>query len=412
MKPESVAIFHSNDPMPRNGDQFFPYVQQSDMIYLSGVAQPKTILLLYPDAPRAEMKEILFVEKGNDHSTIWEGSKLSKKQVREISGIQKVFWLEQWQQVLTSVLVDVRRIYIHENEGSAYQTDVVSRNMRCARELRDKFPFHKYHRSQPILRKLRMNKSEEEIKLIRHACQITDQAFRSVLRNIKAGMREYEVESHIIQAFIARGSSGHAYEPIVASGASACVLHYIQNDGTCEDGDLVLLDFGAQYAHYASDLSRTIPVNGRFSPRQREVYSAVLDILYRTREMMVPGITMEELNREVGAMMNHALVELGLLNKKDISGESGTSTAYRKYFMHGVAHHLGLDVHDLSNRNTPLQAGMVLTCEPGIYIPEEKLGIRIENNILVTDEEPVDLMADIPIEIEEIESLMQVGVLN
>lgn len=411
MRSDSLAIFQTNDKMPRNGDQYFPFRQNSDFFYLTGIDQPESVLLLYPDASREDHREILFIKKGDALSEIWEGQRYTKKEARDISGIQKVMWLQQLPGIQQNLIHQAKRIYVNENENLSVQAEIQTRDIRIAKEIKERYPFHKYHRSQPILRYLRMIKSHPEIELINHAAGITSQAFHRVLKAVKPGMKEYEIEAEIIHTFIAHGSAGHAYDPIVASGASSCVLHYIKNDQVCDNGDILLLDFGAEYGHYAADLSRTIPVNGKFTSRQRDVYQAVLRVLKQTIELMVPGMTLDELNKEVGLMISHELVALDLIDRKDLK-EKGEYAAYRQYFMHGVAHHLGLDVHDLSDRNSPFQAGMILTCEPGIYIAEESLGIRLENNILITDNGPVDLMAEIPIEVDHIESLMQEMVLN
>lgn len=407
MKPDSIAIFHANDLMPRNGDQHYPYRQHSDFFYLTGIGQKGSALILFPDSQKKDLKEILFLVKETDHSRIWEGERLSKEEGSSISGIQKVFWYNQYPVVLHELLRQAKRIYINGNESQGVDDEVLSRDQRMGNELLKKYPLHKYHRSQPILRQLRMIKSGQEVELIRKAVGITRNAFEKILMSVHPGIWEYQLEAILTATFIHEGAQGHAYEPIVASGASACILHYISNHRRCANGDLILMDFGAEYAHYAADISRTIPVNGRYTERQAAVYNAVLKILKEIREMMVPGMLMEELNQEAGKMMNHTLVDLGLLDKKELKSHDEKNQPYRRFFMHGIAHHLGLDVHDLSDRFSPLQAGMVLTCEPGIYIQDEDLGIRIENNILITDEGPVDLASDIPVEIEEIETLMQ-----
>jgi len=353
------------------------------------------------------MREILFIEKSNEHMKIWEGARLSKEEAADISGVGKILWIEQLPKVLHDLMTQVKRVYINNNESQSIEDELGSRDLRKSRELINRYPLHKYHRSQPILRNLRMTKSAIELDLMRKAIAITKEGFESVLSMVKPNIWEYQVEATLTGRFIFGGAEGHAFHPIAASGNSACTLHYTVNNQICRDGELLLLDFGAEYAHYAADISRTIPVNGQFSERQRQVYATVLDMLKKTRSLMVPGMTMEEMNRKVGEMMNHALVDLELLDKKDLQDLEPHQQPYRKYFMHGVAHHLGLDVHDLSDRFAPFQAGMVLTCEPGIYIAREGIGIRLENDILITDEGPVDLTADIPIEIEEIESLMQ-----
>jgi Xaa-Pro aminopeptidase len=406
LKPDSLAIFHSNDAMPRNGDQHFPYRQHSDFFYLTGIQQKESILILFPSSPKDDLKEILFIRKETEHSRIWEGENLSKTDATAHSAIDKVYWVHQFQNVLHDLMKQCKRVYINGNESQGVDDEVLTRDLRMGNELMKRYPMHKYHRSQPILRNLRMIKGSGEIELISRAIEITKLGFDRVLAGTYPGIWEYQLEALMTAAFIHEGAQGHAYEPIIASGASACTLHYTTNSRRCLSGDLILLDFGAEYANYSADISRTIPVNGRFGERQAQVYHAVLKVLKETRDMMVPGMLLEDLNQEVGKMMGHALVDLGLLDKKDLENSDDKKQPYKQYFMHGVAHHLGLDVHDLSDRFSPFQAGMVLTCEPGIYIPEEDLGVRLENNILITDEGPVDLAADIPIEMEEIETLM------
>lgn len=412
MQPESIAIFHSNDLMPRNGDTFFPFRQNSDLFYLSGLDQPETILVLFPDCIKEDFQEIAFIQKANEYTAVWEGEKYSKEKARAISGIEKIYSLNDLEYILNELILLAKRIYINTNENDRFNSQVVSRNLRFAKQLRDRYPAHKYHRSQPILKKLAMIKSPLEIEIMQRSIEITAKAFRRVLEFVKPGCLEYEVEAEITHEFIRNGANGHAYEPIVASGANSCVLHYIQNNNICQNGDLLLLDFGAEYANYAADLTRTIPVNGQFTKRQREVYNSVLRVMRGARQLLVPGVTLQEYHKEVGKMMESELLSLKLINKTEIKNQDPAYPAYKKYFMHGVSHHLGLDVHDLSNRYDPLQAGMVFTCEPGIYIREENLGVRLENDILVADTHPIDLMADIPIEAEEIEELMNAGVLN
>ncbi len=412
MKADSIAIFHSNDHMPRNGDQFFPYRQNADFFYLTGIEQAGSVLTIFPGAPREDMRVVLFLEKGDDRTTTWEGTRLDKKTARARSGINKIYWLEQMPRIIQELIYQARRIYVNTNENTPADSAVKTKSMRAAQSLLERYPFHKYHRSPTILRQLRMIKSPMEIDLMRSACQITHRAFEDVLTLMRPGLYEYQVEAQIISSFISQGATGHAYEPIVASGASACVLHYTSNHQVCQEGELVLLDFGADYAHYAADLSRTIPVSGRFSQRQRQVYDAVLRVHHGTRDLMVPGMTLDELNKEVGKIMSHELAALGLIGKKQVDTFDSEDPAYRKYFMHGISHHIGMDVHDLSDRYAPLQEGMVLSCEPGIYIKEEGMGIRIENNILVTDRGPIDLMAEVPIEAEDIEERMYAAALS
>lgn len=412
MQPDSIAIFHSNDLMPRNGDTFFPFRQNSDLFYLSGLDQPETILVLFPDCIKEGFQEVAFIKRTDEYTAIWEGEKYSKEQARQVSGLARVYWLDEMDHILNELILLSKRIYINTNENDRFNSEVVSRDLRFARRLMERYPAHKYHRAQPILKKMAMIKSHYEISLLQEAMDITARAFQRVLEVVKPGLMEYEIEAEITHQFIRSGANGHAYEPIIASGANTCVLHYTRNNQRCQNGDLLLMDFGAEYANYAADLTRTVPVNGQFSNRQRAVYEAVLRVLKGARQMLVPGLTLQEYHKEVGKMMESELLSLKLIDKTDIKNQDPDYPAYKKYFMHGTSHHLGLDVHDLASRYAPIQAGMVFTCEPGIYIREEGLGIRLENNILVTDTEPMDLMANIPIEADEIEELMNAGVLN
>ena len=412
MISDSIAIFNSNDLMPRNGDTFYPFRQNSDLFYLSGLDQPDTVIVLFPDCIKEGFREVAFIKRTDEYVATWEGHKYTQEEAREVSGIEKIYWLDEMETILHELILLAKRIYINTNENDRFRSDVVSRDLRFAQELKTRYPAHKYHRAQPILKKLAMIKSPYEIDLIKTSIDITSKAFRRVLDFVKPGVMEYEVEAEIIHEFIKNKATGHAYEPIVASVANDCVLHYTQNNQPCKDGDLLLMDFGAEYANYAADLTRTIPVNGHFTDRQRAVYKAVHCVMKEAKTMLVPSTTLEEYQKAVGKIMESELLKLKLLDKTDIKNQNPDYPAYKKYFMHGTSHHLGLDVHDLANRYTPIQAGMVFTCEPGIYIREENLGIRLENDILVTDTEPVDLMADIPVEAEEIEELMNAGVLN
>lgn len=412
MQPDSIAIFHSNDLMPRSGDTFFPFRQNSGLFYLSGLAQEETVVVLFPDCIKEGFQEVAFIRRADEQSAIWEGPRYTKEEGRAISGIEKIFWLDEMDRVLHELILLAKRIYLNLNEHDRFQSEIQTRDMRFARLLMERYPLHKYHRAQPILKKLFMLKSPLEIALIQHAINITGKAFNRVLEFVKPGLREYEVEAEVTHEFIRSGASGHAYEPIIATGGNSCILHYVKNDQLLRTGELLLLDFGAEYANYAADLSRTIPVNGQFSARQRAVYDAVLRVLKGARQMLVPGVTLEEYHKEVGKMVESELLGLKLLDKTDIKNQDEKSPAYKKFFMHGTSHHLGLEVHDPAHRYDPLQAGMVFTCEPGIYIREENIGIRLENDILVTDDGPVDLMADIPIEAEAIEERMNAPVLS
>lgn len=405
LKPNALAVIHSNDEMPRNGDQCFPFRQHSDMFYLTGLDQEKCILTLFPNHPVEAMREIVFTVKTNDHMVTWYGHKYTLEQVTEISGVKTVKWLDDFENVFRDLMARAEHVYLNLNENPRFTTDVPSRDLRFSQKLRSEYPLHNFERVAPLLTDLRLIKDAEEIRQIRKACDITKTAFDRVLHFVKPGVMEYEVEAEITHEYIRNGASGHAYPPIIASGENNCILHYNQNDQACADGDLLLLDFGAEYANYAADCSRTIPVNGKFSPRQRQVYEAVLRVLRKASRMLVPGTTIEKYHNEVCKIVEKELIGLGLFTAEDVRNQDPENPLFFKYYMHGTSHFLGLDVHDVGSKQHPLRKGMVLTCEPAIYIPEEGFGIRLENDILV-DEEPVDLMAHIPIEPDEIEALM------
>ncbi len=412
MKPGSIAVFQSNDLMPRNGDQYYPFRQDSALFSLCGLDQAGTVLVLFPDCLRDGFQEVAFITKPTERSKVWDGHHYTKEEAAKISGIDKICWLDEMDSLLHELIVMAKRIYVNTNENDRFQSEVPSRNLRFAQALQQRYPAHKYHRAQPIMKNLAMIKSQYEIDLIQKACDITDKGFQRILDFVRPGVAEYEIEAEITHEFIRNRANGHAYTPIVASGANTCILHYNDNNQVCQDGEMLLLDFGAEYANYAADLTRTIPVNGQYSERQRAVYDAVLRVLREATPMLVPGTTLEEYHKEVGFLMESELVGLGLISKTDIKQQDPVHPAYKKYFMHGTSHHLGLDVHDLSNRYVPIQAGMVFTVEPGIYIPEEGFGIRLENDVLVTDDGPINLMANIPIEAEAIEELMNASVLQ
>lgn len=406
LQPKSIAIFHSNDEMPRNGDGAFPFRQQSDLFWLSGIDQEQTILVLSPEHPLPEYREVLFLRKTNEHIAVWEGHKYTKEEAREASGIQHIFWTEDFQAMLPVMMHHSKNVYVNLNENDRFVTEVVYRDERFARELKSKYPNHQYERSGPIMAKLRAIKSDPEVKQMQIAADITEKAFRRVLGFVRPGVMEYQIEAEITHEFLWNRATGHAYSPIIASGASACVLHYTENNRECKEGDVILMDFGAEYANYAADLTRCIPVSGKFTKRQKDVYNAVLRVMRAATQMLVVGNVIPKYHEEVGKLMEQELIGLGLLKAEDVKKQDPKQPLYKKYFMHGTSHFLGLDVHDIGNRYEPMQAGMVFTCEPGIYIPEENLGIRIENDILITAKGPVDLMANIPIEADEIEDLM------
>jgi Xaa-Pro aminopeptidase len=408
MKPNSIAIIHSNDMMSRNGDAHFPYRQSSDLFYLTGLDQEEVILVLYPDCPRGnQFKEIIFTKQTNEHIAVWEGYKYTKEDASATSGINTVHWLDEMQPLFNELILLAENIYVNTNENDRAVSDYPSRDVRHALGLKKEYVGHNFERAQPILKNLRMIKSQEELDLMQKACDITNKAFRRVLATTQAEMNEYEVEAHIIYEFMRQGAAGHAYTPIIAAGSNACVLHYIANDQVLKDGDLMLMDFGAEYANYAADMSRTIPVNGRFTPRQKAVYNAVLNVKKQAEALLVVGNNLTDYHKEVGKIMESELITLGLLNKDAVRKQNPSRPLYKKYFMHGTSHHLGLDVHDLCHRYVDFAEGMVFTCEPGIYIPEENIGIRLEDDLVVTNGKPFNLMANIPIEVEEIETLMQ-----
>jgi len=407
LKPNSIALFVSNDVMPTNADGQMGFVQNSDLFYLSGVDQEETILLIYPDAVNGEHKEILFVKETNETIAIWEGAKLTKPEAEKTSGIKTVHWTNHFEQVFQSIVFQAETIYLNGNEHARQHNMLETAEMRFNKKIIEKFPLHKTERSAPIMHKLRAIKSDYEIDLIQQACDITGKGFRRLLSFVKPGVMEYEIEAELIHEFIRNRSRGFAYTPIVASGENACVLHYTANNKQCKTGDVILLDVAAEYANYASDLTRCLPVNGKFTKRQKQVYNAVLRVMKSAKKMLQAGNTFTEYNKAVGQLMEKELVDLGVLSLTDIKKQNPKLPAYKKYFMHGTSHFLGLDVHDVGDYNRKMEAGMVFTCEPGIYIPEEKLGIRLENDILITAKGNIDLMANIPIEADEIEALME-----
>ncbi len=406
MSNGSFAIFYANDQCPRNGDQYHPFRQNSDFFYLTGIEQEKSIVLLAPGCPNKKLREALFVIKTNEILEIWEGHKYTKEEARATSGIEDVYWLSDFEAALKEVMSYFDSVYLNSNEYIKFFPDVETREIRLGKALQKQYPLHKYHRAAPLLAKQRLIKSQQEIDLIKEACAITNKALRRVLRFTRPDVWEFEVEAEISHEFTRNRAGGHGYAPIIASGKSACVLHYTENDKLCRDGDLLLMDFGAEYANYTADLSRTIPVNGKFTPRQKELYNAVLRVMKAVKKFYIPGNTINDINEKANVLMEAELIHLGLLDKEEVKKQDKNNPLFRKYFMHGTSHFMGLDVHDVGAKHEPLKPGMVLTCEPGLYIPEENTGIRIENDILITETEPVDLMADFPIKVKEIESLM------
>lgn len=406
LKNNSLAIFNSNDEFPRSGDQNFPFKQNCDLFYLTGIDQENTILLLYPDCPNPLYREVLFLRQTNEHIKVWEGHKYTKAMAESASGIKKIYWIEDFDNILHSIIAYADHIYLNTNENDSRAHTVAYRDIRFIEEMKVKYPLHHYERAAPIMRELRASKSAGEIQLIQKACDITRDAFIRVLKFTKPEVTEYEIEAEIIHEFIRQQATGHAYPPIIASGNNANILHYGDNNQVCKDNELILMDFGAEYANYNADLSRTIPVNGRFTPRQKSVYKAVQHVMQEAKKLMKPGTTGNDYNEKAGELMTEQLVGLKLISMEEVKNQNPGYPAYRKYFMHGISHHLGLDVHDFANRYTPFQEGNLMTCEPGIYIPAEGFGIRLENNILLTADGNIDLMANIPIEAEEIEEIM------
>ncbi len=407
LKPGSIAIFNSNDIMPTNADGTMAFRQNNDLFYLSGIDQEESILVVCPDFPDKKYKEVLFLRETNERIAVWEGHKLTKKEATDISGVETVLWMGEFEKLFHHMMVmgGVDHVYLPTNEH--YRADIVveTRSARFISSCREKFPLHKYHRIAPLLAQLRAIKQPREIELSQEACNITEKGFRRILNFVKPGVKEYEIEAEFIHEFIRNRSKGFAYSPIIASGANACVLHYVENSQTCKEGDVLLLDVGAEYANYNSDMTRSIPVNGRFTKRQKEVYNAVLRVMRAASGMLRPGVVYFDYHKEVQKLMESELLKLKLITKKEINDKTGKSAA-SKYFMHGTGHHLGLDVHDTGNMYAKMQAGMLWTVEPGIYIPAEKLGIRLENNVVIGKNKNSDLMKNIPIEMEEIEDLM------
>jgi len=407
MKPNSVAVFNSNDIYPVSADTTLPFAQHRDIFYLSGVDQEESILLLFPDAPHAHLKEILFLRETNEHIAVWEGEKLTKEKAFEVSGIKSVYWLADFHKVLKEVMAYADTMYLNTNEHYRASIETETREARFIKWWKEQYPAHKVEKSNPILQRIRSIKETEELELLQKACDITEKGFRRVLNFVQPGVSEYEIEAEFAHEFIRNRSKGFAYTPIIASGNNANVLHYIENNQECKAGDLILLDVGAEYANYSSDMSRTIPVSGKFTARQKEVYTAVLNVKNEATKLLVPGTLWKEYHVEVGKLMTSELLGLGLIDKADVQNENPDWPAYKKYFMHGTSHHLGLDTHDYGLLHEPMQANMVFTVEPGIYIPAEGFGIRLEDDVVIQKSgEPFNLMRNIPIEVEEIEELM------
>lgn len=407
MKPNSVAVFNSNDIYPVSADSSLPFEQHRDIFYLCGVDQEESILLLFPDAPYAHLKEVLFLKETNEHIAIWEGEKLTKDRADEVSGIKSVIWLQDFHKTLKEVMAYAETMYINTNEHYRAAIETETREARFVKWWKENYPAHKVEKANPILQRIRSIKEKEELDLIQEACNITEKGYRRVLKFVKPNVTEYEIEAEFAHEFIRNRSKGFAYTPIIASGNNANVLHYIENNQACKAGDLILLDVGAEYANYSSDMTRMVPVSGRFTQRQKEVYNAVLRVKNEATKMLTVGNFWKQYHVEVGKIMTSELLGLGLIDSADVQNENPEWPAYKKYFMHGTSHHMGLDTHDYGLLHEPMKANMVFTVEPGIYIPAEGFGIRIEDDVVIQpDGEPFNLMRNIPIEVEEIESIM------
>ncbi len=407
MEKGALAVFNSNDIYPISADSTIPFQQHRDIFYLSGVDQEESILVLFPDASNPDHREILFLRETNEHIAIWEGEKLTKEAAFETAGISTVYWLDQFQTIFKQLMAEAASIYLNTNEHLRANTEVQTREDRFIGWVKKEYPAHQVRKSAPIMHRLRSVKHKIELDLMQQACNITKKGFERLLKYVKPGVMEYEIEAELIHEFIRNRSKGFAYTPIIASGKNACVLHYIENNQICKDGDVILLDVGAEYANYASDLTRCIPVNGKFTARQKDVYNAVLRVKNAAQKLLVPGTIMAEYHKEVGKLMESELLGLGLIDQTDIKNQDPKWPAYKKYFMHGTSHFIGLDTHDVGLWNEPIKAGMVFTCEPGIYIPEEGLGIRLEDDLVVQESgDPFNLMREIPIEADEIEDIM------
>jgi Xaa-Pro aminopeptidase len=406
MKPKSLAIFNSNDIYPTSADGTLPFKQHSDIFYLSGVDQEESVLLLFPDSFHPHHKEILFLKETNDEIAIWEGAKLNKEQAFEVSGIRTVYWLGDFKKILHGLLAEAQQVYLNNTEHTRASIEVETREQRFSKWFRNEYPHYQIERSNPILHRVRAVKDQEEIIQMQRACDITKAGLERVLKFVKPGVTEYQIEAEFAHEFLSRGSRGFAYTPIIASGFNACVLHYIENSEECKAGDVILMDVGAEYGNYASDMTRCVPVSGRFTARQKDVYNAVLRVMRGATNMIKPGVLMNEYHKEVGELMTKELLGLKLIDKHDVEKQNPSWPAYKKYFMHGTSHFIGIDVHDYGDWTIPVTAGNVFTVEPGIYIREENLGIRLENDIVILENGFNDLMSEIPLEADHIEDLM------
>ena len=409
LPPKSIAIFTANEPMPRNGDEFYPFRQQSDFFYLTGINDENAFLLIAPDYPDETMREILFIEPYDEVKVTWQGEMLDAHQASEISGVKTVKGSDAFCMTLNDIAVTGYgdTLFLNSYEYPKYECAVETIQQRFVREVKERYPMHQYGRTAPILNALRMIKSPDEVDITQHACDITAKAFRRCLETVKPEMWEYEVQAEIEYIFKRHNATGHAYAPIIASGKNACCLHYSTNQSQLHDGDLILFDIGCEYMNYSSDLSRTIPINGKFTERQKQCYNAVLRVMKQLRELYRPGHFINEINETTHRLMEQEMIQLGLFTAEEVKNQDPNAPLERKYLMHGMSHHIGLDVHDSIDKFKPFEPGMILTCEPGIYIREEGIGIRIENDLLITEGEPINLFEGLPMEVEDIEAAMQ-----
>lgn len=407
MAPGAMAVFNSNDIITTSADSTMPFVQHRDILHLSGVDQEESILIIFPDCHTKSHREILFLKETSDLIAIWEGEKLTKEQAYEVSGIQTVYWLDKFESVFKTLMAEADAVYLNKNEHLRANTEGQTREDRFIEWCQKSYPLQTYLRCAPLMHHVRSVKHEIELELMQAACNITKKGVERILKFIKPGVMEYNIEAELMHEFLNNRSKGWAYTPIIASGASACVLHYIENNKECKDGEVILMDFGAEYANYASDLTRCVPVNGKFTARQKAVYNSVLRVKNAATELLVPGVTLTDYHKEVGQLMEKELLDLKLIDSTDIKNQNPEWPAYKKYFMHGTSHYIGLDTHDVGSWIEPIKANMAFTVEPGIYIPEENLGIRLEDDVVVQEKgSPFNLMRDIPIEADLIEELM------
>jgi Xaa-Pro aminopeptidase len=406
LKPKSLAVFNSNDIYPTSADGTLPFKQATDIFHLSGVDQEESILVIFPDAHKEEHKEMLFLKETNDHIAVWEGAKLNKDQAFGVSGIKNVFWLTEFERVFTEVMSHAENVYLNSNEHLRANVETETREARFVKWCKESFPIHTYQRAAPIMHQIRAIKSDLEVEVMQMAADITTKGYDRILKYIKPGVMEYELEAEFMHEWLMNRSRGFAYTPIIGSGYNACVLHYIENNDACKDGDLILFDVGCEYGNYACDVTRCFPVNGKFTERQKDVYSAVLRVKKASEKLLVPGNNLIDYHKAVGKLMEAELIGLKLITQEEVDSEDPAWPAYKKYFMHGTSHYIGLDVHDVGLWTGKIEAGMVFTCEPGIYIPEENLGIRLEDDLVVTENGLINLTKHIPIEIEDVEAAM------